>query len=188
VERAAEWGNLKATSKQCLRSLSRFIETTSPSWLTAPDFDRNSIHSASPASFSFRLSGEFDPSTSNVDATAMASAYECTTGPELGPGAADDAGHAALNFARSEEKVGVTDPNELDRGLRSMGGESGAEEGCWEAEETAADDMVRNKTEVCGFLSCGCFLVCNNIMYSGYFVRFWLSILHGNANGDVPHF
>ena len=178
---------MKATSKQCLRSLSRFIETTSPSWLTAPDFDRNSIHSASPASFSFRLSGEFDPSTSNVDATAMASAYECTTG-----GADDGAAgqqHADLNFARSEETAGVTDPNELDRGLRSMGGESGAEEGCWEAEETAADDMVRNKTEVCGFLSCGCFLVCNsNNMYSRYFVRFWLSILHGNANGDVPHF
>ena len=59
----------------------------------------------------------------------MASAYECTTGPDDGADD-DDAGgpHAALNFARSEEKVGVTDPNELDRGLRSMGGESGAEE------------------------------------------------------------
>lgn len=123
---------MKATSKQCLRSLSRFIETTDPSppssppprvATTAPDFDRNSIHSASPERLSFRLRGEFGPRTSNVDATAMASAYECTTG-----GADDGAAgqqHADLNFARSEEKAGVTDPNELDRGLRSMGGESG---------------------------------------------------------------
>ncbi len=89
----------------------------------------NSVHSVSPDNFNFRLNGEFGPRTSNLDAIEIASSYVCTT--ESG-----DA-HAALSFARSEENVGVIDPNELDRGLRSMGGELGV--GC---EAETAYDMI----------------------------------------------